>query len=406
MNRLSPGVAYGALFALLLLPCVSASAAEFTAQQKDLGINGEYYKKLVRQKDLVADILPPPAYIIESYLRVLRTVDLLDAAMADGKLDAAETKALDEMTDYGNKLKNGSPGVFPGYVERIAAWKKDLAEANSDDKLIKKLLVVKSAEPALKFYDLRDAQFVALVKAGDVAGAKALVRTGLKPLYVEHRAAIDAVVSRSRRINDRIEKEVTGMLAATAKNVTFANIQIKGDLYAKVIQMKDLVSDILPPPYYIIESYLTILQQIDETEIAMADGKIDANEKVLLDGLMEYGRQLEEGDSSKGEMSGYKERAAFWAADLPSGTPEEKAIRELTLKASNEPALKFYAARNSKFLPLLSKGSVAEAKKVVRTELLPLYEEHRKQVDALVIASTAMYDKIWAEVDAKLAAMK
>lgn len=394
------------LFTGLLLPGGALQAAGLTPQEKELVINGPYYKQLVQQKDLVADILPPPAYIIESYLTVLRLIDALETSLVNGKLDAAGVKRLDALIDYGVKLKNGSPGVFPGYYERIEVWKKELSEATPDEKLIKKLLVERSAKAATQFYELRDTQFIPLVKAGDVKAAKALARTGLKPLYVEHRAAIDAVVSRSRRVNDKIEKEVADLLGATAKEVPFAKIRIKSDLYNKVIQMKDLVSDILPPPYYIIESYLTVLQQIDETEIAMTDGSINANEKVVLEGLVDYGRQLEVGDSSKGEMAGYKERAAFWVSDLATDSPDAQAIKALTVKASYEPAMKFYAARNSQFLPLIGKGSVEEAKKVVRQELVPLYEEHRKHIDALVAASNASYDKIQAKVDALLGAKK
>ena len=34
-------------------------------------VNGPIYRDIVRGKDLVADVLPPPSYIIESYLVVL-----------------------------------------------------------------------------------------------------------------------------------------------------------------------------------------------------------------------------------------------------------------------------------------------------------------------------------------------
>jgi len=406
LNRFSTGIIPVALVSLTLGTGFPLSAAELTVQEKELVINGSYYKKIVQQKDLIADVLPPPAYIIESYLTVLRLVDTAETAMADGKIDAAEMKVIDAMIDYGVKLKDGSPGVFPGYFERIEAWKKDLTGTSADEKLVKKLLVVKSVEPATQFFDLRDSKFTPLIKAGDVKAAKDLVRTGLKALYVEHRASIDAVVSRSRRVNEKIEKEVSDLLADSAKNASFASIQIKGDLYNKVIQMKDLVADILPPPAYIIESYLTVLQQIDETEIAMADGSIDTNEKAVLDGLVEYGRQLEAGDSTKGEMAGYKERIAFWTTDLATDSPAAQAIKDLTIKASYEPALKFFAIRNDKFLPAIAKGAVEDAKKLARQELLPAYEEHRKQVDSLVAASTAMYNQVQAQVDALLAAKK
>ena len=52
------------------------TAAELTPRDKELAINGPYYKKLVQMKDVIADILPPPAYIIEAELTVLRLIDL------------------------------------------------------------------------------------------------------------------------------------------------------------------------------------------------------------------------------------------------------------------------------------------------------------------------------------------
>src|SRR5262245_6999533 len=75
------------------LTVVALLAGDASAQQvpkKDLVINGPYYAQLVQMKDLVADILPPPAYIIETYLTVLQITDALDSSLADGSFSAAE----------------------------------------------------------------------------------------------------------------------------------------------------------------------------------------------------------------------------------------------------------------------------------------------------------------------------
>ena len=386
---------------MLLLQAPTAQAAELTQRDKDLAINGPNYKKLVLMKNVVADILPPPAYIIEAQLTVLRLIDLTEVAMEDGKIDATESKAIEELIDYGGKLKDGAPKVFPGYYERIEVWKKDLPDSTQDEKLVKKLLTIKSVEPASKFFTVRDTTFVPLIRAGDVKGAKAVARNELKPLYQEHRAAIDTVVTRARRITEKVEKQVADKLASA--DVAAADIRIKSPLYTKIILMKDLVSDILPPPAYIIESYLTVLQQIDETEVALTNGAISAEGKTTLDALVEYGRQLEVGDSNKGEMAGYNERIAAWTTDLTTDTPDDVRIKDLMVKLSYTPAIKFYEIRDGKFLPAISKGAVADAKKIVRQELLPLYEEHRKHIDQLVISANAMYEQVQAKVDALLA---
>ncbi|MCX7087886.1 MAG: hypothetical protein NTV00_07515, partial [Methylococcales bacterium] len=37
-----------------------------------ISINGPIYQRIVQGKDIIADVLPPPEYIIESYLLVLQ----------------------------------------------------------------------------------------------------------------------------------------------------------------------------------------------------------------------------------------------------------------------------------------------------------------------------------------------
>ena len=39
------------------------------------GVTGPYYKNIVKAKDVISDILPPPMYIVESYLIVMQLVD-------------------------------------------------------------------------------------------------------------------------------------------------------------------------------------------------------------------------------------------------------------------------------------------------------------------------------------------
>ena len=75
-------------------------------------------------------------------------------------------------------------------------------------------------------------------------------------------------------------------------------------------------------------------------------------------------------------------------------------------KLTCAPALKFYEVRNASFLPTIAKGEVAAAKTIVRQELLPQYEAHRKQIDLLVTAANSMYERVQAKVDALLFGVK
>ena len=56
---------------------------------------------------------------------------------------------------------------------------------------------------------------------------------------------------------------------------TLNDLKVNGPLYQRIVQGKDLVADILPPPEYIIESYLVSLQLSSATEKAEQDGLIE-----------------------------------------------------------------------------------------------------------------------------------
>ena len=43
---------------------------------------------------------------------------------------------------------------------------------------------------------------------------------------------------------------------------TLNALKVNGPLYQDIVQNKDLVADVLPPPEYIIESYLVTLQMM------------------------------------------------------------------------------------------------------------------------------------------------
>ena len=72
---------------------------------------------------------------------------------------------------------------------------------------------------------------------------------------------------------------------------TIEEIQVRGPIYQDIVEAKDAVADVLPPPEYIIESYLVILQMEDETDRTRLEQRIDqflggsAHGSQLTDGL-------------------------------------------------------------------------------------------------------------------------
>ena len=174
-------------------------------------VNGPYYEKIVQGKDLIADILPPPEYIIESYLITLD--------MANAVEDNAPRQEIELLSERSRRLKDE-------YDQRHNHWKEVLAEGP-----MKQALVVESAEHAREFFRLRDDQFVPACLAGDGAQARNLARGAMKQKYEAHRAAIDKVVSMATQQNEQQEAEATAVIKSrTRLNVLLATLIVGGIL--------------------------------------------------------------------------------------------------------------------------------------------------------------------------------
>ena len=47
---------------------------------------------------------------------------------------------------------------------------------------------------------------------------------------------------------------------------TLFKLKVNGPIYAGIVEQKDLLADILPPPMYVLETYMTALQMLDEDD--------------------------------------------------------------------------------------------------------------------------------------------
>ena len=97
-------------------------------------VNGPVYKRIIQGKDLIADVLPPPEYIIESYLLVLQMENTSDPT------------TLAQLIDRGKGLRTD-------FDTRHQFWIEDL-----DPGTLKDTMVVQAYRPALEFFQVRDDQ--------------------------------------------------------------------------------------------------------------------------------------------------------------------------------------------------------------------------------------------------------
>jgi methyl-accepting chemotaxis protein len=137
-----------------------------------LKVNGPLYQRIVQSKDLIADVLPPPEYIIESYLVSLQLVGASDKPQQDKFVERLKALKKD-------------------YDDRHAYWSRESLEPE-----LAQLLLKDSYEPAVKFYSLAFDELVPAVQAGN-RDAIAATTLRINQVYEAHRAAIDKVVAMS-----------------------------------------------------------------------------------------------------------------------------------------------------------------------------------------------------------------
>ncbi len=156
----------------------------------EIKINGMTYKKIVLGKDLVADILPPPEYVIESYLTAIELKDNIN-----------NEKKTRELSDYlVNNLKKA-------YFDRHEFWITDKLYLQAEKELQHELFE-NSFKPVDQFYQIIEKKFLPAITAKNADLATKILDDELKPLYDQHRASINSAVTMANTANASIERSV------------------------------------------------------------------------------------------------------------------------------------------------------------------------------------------------------
>jgi methyl-accepting chemotaxis protein len=158
---------------------------------QQLRVGGPLYSQIKLGNDLVADILPPPMYVLEAYLEA--TLALRDpASLAD------RTARLEQLRK--------------DYDERREYWAKSDLEPT-----LKTLLGDKSDAEVRQFWEIIERSLVPALSNKDMAAAEASYRR-LQSVYAAHRAVIDDIVKKANDDNAALET------TAASKVATFTTI--------------------------------------------------------------------------------------------------------------------------------------------------------------------------------------
>ena len=152
-----------------------------------LKVGGATYTQIILGKDLIADILPPPEYLIESYLETTQLLDDPGSHQARGKKLAQLRK------DYG--------------------LRHDYWLGQSLDGGIKDRLTRESHAFAMEFWKETEEKFLPAIESGNMEAARASY-AALTRHYLAHRGVIDEIVPAANDMNKRFEMEAVATEAS------------------------------------------------------------------------------------------------------------------------------------------------------------------------------------------------
>ncbi|HSQ42203.1 MAG TPA: methyl-accepting chemotaxis protein, partial [Fibrobacteraceae bacterium] len=188
----------------------------------ELRVNGPVYQNLVQGKDLIADVLPPPEYIIETHLLVLG----LEEDAKQGRLQEAEQRLEERRKDF---------------EARKQYWETHLPNGE-----LKDLICQKSYDLVEQYFEILFNLAIPTYQRGDLTAGEQIVRNSLEELYQKHRKVIDRVVELQNMENARIEKESEGLVAFRTKILlTMAILGLILVLFASIRLGRQLIQPVV-----------------------------------------------------------------------------------------------------------------------------------------------------------------
>ncbi|MGJ4993473.1 methyl-accepting chemotaxis protein [Bradyrhizobium sp. HKCCYLS3077] len=223
-----------AAFGLVLALGFGAVVLTSAYALRELKVGGPLYSKIKLGNDLVADILPPPEYVIEAYL--------------EATLALREPKNLDAHVGKLAQLKKD-------YEDRKAFWTTSPLESE-----LKSLLVERSDAEVGKFWRAAEGELIPALRTGDTAKADAAYAR-LSAAYAAHRAVIDALVEKANKLNSDME----GTAADQDSRISIVVWTVAGIVLALVVAgMSGLVIGVVRP----LSRMTGLMRRIAEGELA------------------------------------------------------------------------------------------------------------------------------------------
>lgn len=197
-------------------------------------VNGPVYNQIQQNEDLIADILPPPLFVVESFLNAYR---LLEVTQHPNELVLAELQAETAVLQQ-------------KYETQRDFWQETLPEGE-----IKQILFQEAVPSADAFYEVYEQEFVPVVLDGQWEEADFILHEKLEPLFLSHRAAINQVVNLTSIRNQEIEAQTAdrvaftinfslGLRVVTVITVIFIALGISNPVVQQITQINKIATQV------------------------------------------------------------------------------------------------------------------------------------------------------------------
>jgi methyl-accepting chemotaxis protein len=170
----------GAITVFGIVAAFGLAALIFTSGYalQQLRVGGPLYSQIKLGNDLIADVLPPPAYVLEAYLEAT-------LALREPETVAARAERLTQLRK--------------DYNDRHDYWRRSKL-----DPVSKAMLTEKSDVEVRKFWSIVQGELLPAVAGKDLTAAESSYRK-LQSVYAAHRTIIDGIVKKATDDNAALE---------------------------------------------------------------------------------------------------------------------------------------------------------------------------------------------------------
>lgn len=200
---------------------------------RDTKINGEIYRSITAQKDLVADVLPPPAYLLEAHFVATSAFAAMEPGW-DGK-----GKQID-------RLIRDSPKLKSALQERQKFYESAIYVSSEA-----KTLIAVSSKLGLDYFEILEKEFIPAVAANDPATAQRAYAK-LDATYDTQVAVILKIVEVANDSVAEAEKNSEAINSQTWIQASLATLVLLGLVMSfmvyvfkkSVVPLRDIASDL------------------------------------------------------------------------------------------------------------------------------------------------------------------